>query len=297
MKTDSYPQNAEYRTLKMQGTNAQFARSKNSPFLRFQSLNGIAHTLTLQGPYIYPGGRGGSSLKQSPICIRNSLSEIDAAEIRMRAERRVGQLIAEQKKTVGLNEGGRPTKTGASEEPVKPTLSDAGIDKKLSARAQKLAAVPEEQFEGMVGDWREKVAAAPLAEIVRGEFAENMARKSFTPTEEVAIWRALAPEQKQAAKARQSMAGGSAPGKLPEAVSEGRARDKVASFVGKSGRTLEKQVAIVEAAEAEPENETLQKLVADMDRTGRVDGPHKRLVVAKKAEAIRREPRRRFRLA
>jgi len=215
----------------------------------------------------------------------------------MRAERRVGQLIAEQKKTVGLNEGGRPTKTGASEEPVKPTLSDAGIDKKLSARAQKLAAVPEEQFEGMVGDWREKVAAAPLAEIVRGEFAENMARKSFTPTEEVAIWRALAPEQKQAAKARQSMAGGSAPGKLPEAVSEGRARDKVASFVGKSGRTLEKQVAIVEAAEAEPENETLQKLVADMDRTGRVDGPHKRLVVAKKAEAIRREPRRRFRLA
>ena len=30
---------------------------------------------------------------------------------------------------------------------TRPTLADAGIDKKLSARAQKLAAVPEKQFE------------------------------------------------------------------------------------------------------------------------------------------------------
>ena len=36
--------------------------------------------------------------------------------------------------------------------------------------------------------------------------------------------------------------------------------------MGKSGRTLEKQVALVEAAEAEPEK--YGKLVADMDRTG-----------------------------
>ena len=33
-----------------------------------------------------------------------------------------------------------------------PTLTDIGIDKKLSARAQKLAAVPEEKFEGMIGE-------------------------------------------------------------------------------------------------------------------------------------------------
>ncbi len=35
-----------------------------------------------------------------------------------------------------------------------PTLAEAGIDKKLSSRAQKLAAVPEDQFEGMLGEWR-----------------------------------------------------------------------------------------------------------------------------------------------
>jgi ParB/RepB/Spo0J family partition protein len=128
------------------------------------------------------------------------------------------------------------------------------------------------------------VTVVSLDAIVRGEFAENMDRKSFTPTEEVAIWRALEPEQKQAAKERETL------GKVSPGSEKGRVRDKVAAFVGKSGRTLEKQVAIVEAAEAEPENKTLQKLVEDMDRTGRVDGPHKRLVVARKAEAIKREP-------
>ena len=65
--------------------------------------------------------------------------ELDATEIRIRAERRLGEMIQEQKETVGLNGGGRPKKTGAEEEPVlqQPTLSDAGISKKLSARAQK----------------------------------------------------------------------------------------------------------------------------------------------------------------
>jgi len=57
-----------------------------------------------------------------------------------RAERRLGEMLREQKETVGLHEGGRPSKTGSDEEPVsRPTLADAGIDKKLSSRAQKLA--------------------------------------------------------------------------------------------------------------------------------------------------------------
>lgn len=89
---------------------------------------------------------------------KNRALEVDAAEIRMRAERRLGEIIRDQKETVGFHEGGRPSKTGADREPVsKPTLADAGIDKKLSSRAQKMAAVPEEQFEGMVGEWRERV--------------------------------------------------------------------------------------------------------------------------------------------
>ena len=118
--------------------------------------------------------------------------------------------------------------------------------------------------------------------------------------------------ERKEAKERQAQAGGTAPGKLPEAVTTGRARDKssrgtgyaartldkaaeiyrallpdvktdakrrqsrkvsgtgedtrdkLGAFVGKSGRTMEKQVALVEAAEAEPEK--YGALVADMDR-------------------------------
>jgi hypothetical protein len=63
----------------------------------------------------------------------------NAAEIRFRGERRVGELIIEQKVTVGLNPGTRPNKEhgGSMKAPGSiPTLADAGIDKKLSSRAQ-----------------------------------------------------------------------------------------------------------------------------------------------------------------
>lgn len=89
---------------------------------------------------------------------KNKVLEIDAAEIRIRAERRLGEMIVAQKQTVGLNKGGRPPKTGLQENPVSPpTLAEAGIDKNLADRARKIAAVPEAKFEGMVGEWRERV--------------------------------------------------------------------------------------------------------------------------------------------
>lgn len=95
---------------------------------------------------------------------KNRQLEIDAAEIRIRAERRLGQLITEQKETVGLNIGGRPVKeTGAIGEPVfdeRPTLADIGVDKKLSAHSQKVAAIPEAEFEGIVSDWRDTLETA-----------------------------------------------------------------------------------------------------------------------------------------
>ena len=94
---------------------------------------------------------------------KNRQLEVDAAEIRMRAERRLGEMIRVQKETVGLatggEHGGKPSIDGSRAEPSnkRPTLAEAGIDKKLSARAQKMAAVPEEKFEGMLGEWRDRV--------------------------------------------------------------------------------------------------------------------------------------------
>lgn len=91
---------------------------------------------------------------------KNRQLEVDAAEIRLRSERRLGELIAEQKATIGLATGGQPYQaTGSNLAPVeRPTLASVGIDKKLSSRAQKLAAVPDAKFEGMLADWREKVS-------------------------------------------------------------------------------------------------------------------------------------------
>ncbi len=66
--------------------------------------------------------------------IRSGDVPVDAAEIRMRAERRLGELIRAQRETVGLAPAGRPRKIGSDEEPISkpPTLADAGIDKKRS---------------------------------------------------------------------------------------------------------------------------------------------------------------------
>ena len=67
--------------------------------------------------------------------------EADAWEIRKRAEHRLGEMMEEQRETVGLNEGGRP-KTGSRDDPVsKPTLADAGIDKHLADRARRAFAM------------------------------------------------------------------------------------------------------------------------------------------------------------
>jgi N6-adenosine-specific RNA methylase IME4 len=94
--------------------------------------------------------------------------EIDAAEIRISAERRLGELIKAQKETVGLNKGvaeKAPPGRGRKNPVVihdrvldeRPTLKEAGISKDLSSRAQKLAALPEAEFKASLGHWRDAV--------------------------------------------------------------------------------------------------------------------------------------------
>ena len=74
-------------------------------------------------------------------------------EIRVRAERRLGQLLEETPK----NKGGDPVPhRNRVDEP--PTLAALGIDRKLSMRAQQLAKVPAKQFEAAVSVAREVAA-------------------------------------------------------------------------------------------------------------------------------------------
>lgn len=85
--------------------------------------------------------------------------EIAAAHIRFRAERRLGELIIAQRETVGLNAGSRgqlkgkdPSGSAVSEQPedARPTLEQAGIDRKLSSRAQRMAAIDPSRFEQLI---------------------------------------------------------------------------------------------------------------------------------------------------
>ncbi|MGD0332456.1 MAG: ParB N-terminal domain-containing protein [Xanthobacteraceae bacterium] len=132
-------------------------------------------------------------------------------------------------------------------------------------------------------------------ENVRGEFAENAVRKDFTLSEAVAIKRALEPIERAKAKERQAAAGpisgrGAKPtggAKSAQAVN-GKTRDRLAALTGVKRTTLAKAEAIVDAVEAEPEK--FGKLKEDMDKSGRVDGPFKRLQTMKAAEQIRKEP-------
>ena len=119
---------------------------------------------------------------------KNRQLELDAAEIRIRAERRLGELMAAQREAVGVNKGGGDRKSDHRVE-IKPgdlaTLAEAGIDKNLAHRARTLAAVPEAKFEELLGEKRHRedrrvvlAADAPrddrlAPEVLEGVRAEN----------------------------------------------------------------------------------------------------------------------------
>jgi N6-adenosine-specific RNA methylase IME4/ParB-like chromosome segregation protein Spo0J len=133
------------------------------------------------------------------------------------------------------------------------------------------------------------VTVIDLDKIVQGEAAENFEREDFTLSEAVAIKRAIEPLLKAEAKARQGTRTDKHLGKLPTSRT-GRAADIAAKHTGKGRRTLDKAEAVIAAAEAEPDNPKIAALVEAMDKSGRANGPYRRLTNMRQAEAIRREP-------
>src|ERR1035437_2395258 len=84
---------------------------------------------------------------------KNKTLEIDAAEIRIRAERRLGELLAVMPKATGAKGIGNPKSALVKREHTA-TLKQMGVSMDLSARAQRLAAVPAEAFEEKISEWR-----------------------------------------------------------------------------------------------------------------------------------------------
>jgi hypothetical protein len=90
----------------------------------------------------------------------------DVKAIQLRATRKLGELIKKQKETVGLAKGGNPNLTGTSPSTgCNPTLAEAGISKNLSSQAQKLADIPEEEFEAGIQELTDPTKPANDIEI------------------------------------------------------------------------------------------------------------------------------------
>lgn len=102
-------------------------------------------------------------------------SQNDAAEIRLRAERRLGELTREQPKQQGARGVG---KSGVAKSDSTLTYAEQGIDKRDAAKWQQIAKIPAKKFEEFVADTRAKgerlTANAPL-KMVRQEHKAVMA--------------------------------------------------------------------------------------------------------------------------
>lgn len=141
------------------------------------------------------------------------------------------------------------------------------------------------------------------------EQAENTCRKDFTPSEALAMRRAVEPieqklaeERKREADRRRAAAAerdaqgrivSAAPpsvGKLPprgESRQPARTRDRASAGTGYAARTLDKVAEVVDAAAEDP---AFEPLVKEMDRSGRVSGVHRKLRQARAAAEIAAEP-------
>lgn len=99
---------------------------------------------------------------------RNRSMEVDAAEIRIRAERRLGEMLAEAKRCDLLAKGAllRGNARPLSRTKEKFTLREAGIDKKLSMRAQQTAAIEEPKFDKLLSDWRSRALDDTASRVV-----------------------------------------------------------------------------------------------------------------------------------
>jgi N6-adenosine-specific RNA methylase IME4 len=140
---------------------------------------------------------------------------------------------------------------------------------------------------------RDLLRKLPLA--LRIEIEENAQRKPLTQSELAAQQKRILDELRKhkAPGARTDLTFEPTAlqrgGLLEKPISEvARATEIVGKLYNESHKQVEKRLAVVAAAEAEPEK--YGKLVEAMDKTGRVNGPFRRLRNAVQAERLRAEP-------
>jgi hypothetical protein len=88
--------------------------------------------------------------------------EYYAAEIRVRAERRAGELLRDTEK----HPAGRPSKSVERDDQLPPTLTEMNITKDQSSQWQRLASVPEETFEKKIAEAKDSDEPLSLRRIL-----------------------------------------------------------------------------------------------------------------------------------
>ncbi len=133
---------------------------------------------------------------------------------------------------------------------------------------------------------RELLSTLPMA--LRIEIEENALRKDLTQSELAHQQeRILAELSKHKTPGTRNDLKPSTPAE-PYAQVSPRLTGMVAKLFGESASQIERRAAVVSAAKADPEQ--FGKLKEDMDRTGHVNGPFKRLKVMRQIAAIRAAP-------
>ena len=159
--------------------------------------------------------------------------------------------------------------------------------KKLVAGARRIAAYERMGHSKIKANIVDNLDDATL--FLRAEQDENTCRKEFTPSEKVAIGKALEELERPKAKERQQESGREfgrgklGGGKFTQPNDTGKTRDKVAAAVGMSGPTYEAAKQIVDAAEESPEE--FAEFQEEMDSTGRVWPAFKKLQGAKQKKS------------
>lgn len=110
----------------------------------------------------------------------NTEAEHKACEIRIRAERKAGELLREMKEN-GARHSGRGDQKSESRPPT-PKISDFGITRDQSSQWQRLAAIPEAEFEKAIT----RPGPKPSTEgMVNARLAKDLARPHMDPD---ALW-------------------------------------------------------------------------------------------------------------
>jgi hypothetical protein len=103
--------------------------------------------------------------------------EADAWEIRKRSEERLGELMEEQKETVGFSVGTRGSRIKGARVDERPTLTEAGIDKHLADRARKAFAMETDAFEELIARGRPHTESRTVRELVQLGFCLKRAHR------------------------------------------------------------------------------------------------------------------------